>query len=129
MHTLEEPSRGELAADISRAVVRVLHEHTGRGPTQAKTEFGTNLVSVLLADTLTRGERTLVSQGRGSLVLEVRQQFQTGMRADLTEAVETITGRKVRAFMSQNHIDPDLAVENFILEPSVSTSEIVEDET
>lgn len=32
-------------------------------------------------------------------------------------AVQELSGRRVVAFMSNNHIDPDLAVEVFILEP------------
>jgi hypothetical protein len=39
------------------------------------------------------------------------------MRDDLTSMVEILTGRKVRAFMSDNHIDPDTGVEVFLLEP------------
>jgi hypothetical protein len=39
------------------------------------------------------------------------------MGADLIEIVETHTERTVVAFMSDNHIDPDLAAEIFILEP------------
>ena len=31
--------------------------------------------------------------------------------------VESITGRKVRAFLSQTHIDPDISCEIFVLEP------------
>jgi uncharacterized protein YbcI len=31
--------------------------------------------------------------------------------------VETATGRKVIAYMSQIHSDPDIAVEIFVLEP------------
>jgi hypothetical protein len=42
------------------------------------------------------------------------------MRADAINAVETISGRRVLAFMSNNHIDPDLAVELFVLEPVAS---------
>jgi len=118
MHTLEDPTRGETAADISRAVVRVLHDHTGRGPTRARTELGANLVTVVLADTLTKGEQNLVAYGNGQMVLDVRQQFQAAMRTDLVAAVEEITNRNVIAFMSQNHIDPDLAIENFVLEPN-----------
>jgi hypothetical protein len=34
--------------------------------------------------------------------------------------VEEITGCKVRAFLSQNHIAPDLAAEIFVLEDGVS---------
>ena len=40
------------------------------------------------------------------------------MRNDLVGIVEGQLDRKVIAFMSQNHIDPDLAVEVFVLEPA-----------
>ena len=31
--------------------------------------------------------------------------------------MERLTARKVRAFLSESHLDPDLAVEIFVLEP------------
>jgi hypothetical protein len=39
------------------------------------------------------------------------------MRDDLVKVVEDALDRKVIAFMSTNHIDPDMAVEVFVLEP------------
>ena len=39
------------------------------------------------------------------------------MREDAIASVEQLTGRKVTAFMSANHIEPDLAAELFVLEP------------
>jgi hypothetical protein len=39
------------------------------------------------------------------------------MRDDLVALVERETERKVIGFMSDNHIDPDLAVEVFVLAP------------
>jgi hypothetical protein len=41
------------------------------------------------------------------------------MREEFITIVEQNTGRKVRAFMSQNHVSPDIAAELFFLEPSV----------
>jgi uncharacterized protein YbcI len=116
MRAPEETFTGETAAKISNAVVKVLHEYTGRGPTKAKTYIGDELVSVVLADTLTRGERTLVAGGSSETVLDVRKDDQRMMRTALVGAVEGITGRNVIAFMSDNHIDPDYAVETFVLE-------------
>ncbi|MEA2398929.1 MAG: hypothetical protein QOK25_2485 [Thermoleophilaceae bacterium] len=116
MRAPEETFTGETAAKISNAVVKVLHEYTGRGPTKAKTYIGDELVSVVLADTLTRGERTLVAGGSSETVLDVRKDYQRMMRTALVGAVEGITGRNVIAFMSDNHIDPDYAVETFVLE-------------
>jgi uncharacterized protein YbcI len=39
------------------------------------------------------------------------------MRPELVSGVKALTGRRVIAFMSDNHIDPDVAVETFVLEP------------
>jgi uncharacterized protein YbcI len=108
------------AAMISTGTVQVLHDYTGRGPTKAKTMINDDLVTVLLADTLTKGERKLVETGHPDRVVGLRHDFQLAMRDDLIAIVERQLKRKVIAFMSQNHIDPDLAVEVFVLEPSVA---------
>jgi uncharacterized protein YbcI len=102
---------------ISTAAVQLLHKYTGRGPTKAKTLINDDVVTLLLADTLTTGERTLADNGRSERVLQVRHDYQLTMRDDLVAIVERQLDRKVIAFMSQNHIDPDLAVEVFVLEP------------
>jgi uncharacterized protein YbcI len=102
---------------ISTSAVQILHEYTGRGPTQAKTVINEDLVTIVLADTLAKGERTLVDNGRSDRVLQLRHDYQVAMRDELVALVERQLDRKVIAFMSQNHIDPDFAVEVFILEP------------
>ena len=111
------PDRQGPGSMISTATVQVLLEYTGRGPTKAKTLIGEDLVTILLADTLTKGERKLVETGHAGRVIELRHDFQLAMRDDLVRIVERQLDRKVVAFMSQNHIDPDLAVEVFVLEP------------
>lgn len=45
------------------------------------------------------------------------------MGDDFSASVAEITGRKVVAFMSQVHLDPDLAAEIFVLEPDVSEND------
>ena len=83
----------------------------------AKTTLGVNVVFVLLPGTLTRGERTLVEAGESEAVLDLRRRWQRIMRSSFTGKIERLTGRKVIGLMSDNHIDPDIAVEVFILEP------------
>ena len=106
------------SAMISTAAVQLLHDFIGRGPTKAKTTIAGDLVTVLLADTLTTGERKLVENGRADRVLALRHDYQTVMREDLVSIVERQLDRKVIAFMSQNHIDPDFGIEIFVLEPA-----------
>jgi hypothetical protein len=50
-------------------------------------------------------------------VIVTGHDYQLTMQDDLVAIVERQLDRKVIAFMSQNHIDPDLAVEVFVLEP------------
>lgn len=105
---------GEVAAAISNAVVKLMAEYTGRGPTRARTTLAEEHVTVVLTDTLTKGERSLVRDGKVDQVLSMRYAFQQTMRDELVTAVETLSGRTVTAFMSANHTDPDVAVEFFL---------------
>ena len=102
---------------ISNLVVRLLTEYTGRGPTKARTHFNDNLITVVVKDLLTKGERSLIRDGKADLVLETRRAYQLTMRDDLTAGIEEITGRQVIAFLSANHINPDIALESFVLAP------------
>jgi uncharacterized protein YbcI len=115
--THEEHETGPRSAAVSNAMVQLLHEYTGRGPTRARTTIAGELVVCVLADTLTKPELRLVAAGEEQSVLYQRTTFQRLMRDEAVRSVEEITGRKVAAFMSNNHIDPDLAVETFVLEP------------
>jgi uncharacterized protein YbcI len=113
----EDRRDGELAAAIANMTVHLLSEYTGRGPTRARTHLSGDLVAVVLQDTMTRGERSLIRDGERDRVLETRQAYQRTMREDLASGVAELTGREVIAFMSANHIDPDVGVEIFILAP------------
>jgi uncharacterized protein YbcI len=108
---------GQLNAAISNAMVRIQREYLGRGPTKARALMRDNVIVVLMQDTLTKAERSLVADGKQEDVMRVRHSFQRTMRADVVAAVEELTGRSVIAFMSDTHVDPDLACEIFVLEP------------
>jgi uncharacterized protein YbcI len=117
-NSTDQVDAGSIAADISNAVVRLLSEYTGRGPTRARTHIHEDLITVVLRDTLTKGERSLVAAGKVEIVLAARRAYQNAMKTDLVEAVERCSGRTVAAFLSENHIEPDIAIETFVLEPS-----------
>jgi uncharacterized protein YbcI len=87
--------RGRLGANISRAVVRLFSEHTGRGPTKARTTIDANLVVVLLQDSVTHAEQTLAQAGKEAEVLRIRRSFQETMRPSLVAAIEGLTERNV----------------------------------
>jgi uncharacterized protein YbcI len=113
----QQQVHGPLLASISRAVVRIVHEYTGRGPTKARTSIRDDIVVVMLQETLLKAEQSLIRDEKDRVVVEIRRTFQQTMREDLSAAVEMLTERKVIAFMSDSHLDPDYSVELFVLAP------------
>src|SRR3954470_15749274 len=111
-----ERASGSLSADISRLVVRLFAEYTGRGPTKARTTIRDDTVICVTQDTMTKAERRLVAEGETDLVVTIRRKFQTTMREDLVGGVELLTGRKVLSFMSDQDGEADYAAEVFILD-------------
>ena len=119
MSSIENPTaaHGLLSAEISNALVAMLHRYTGRGPTRARTTIANNVIVCVMGQTLTKGEQMLAQGGKHEIVLNGRRAYQDTMKTEAVERVQELSGRKVIAFMSTNHIEPDLAVEIFILEP------------
>ena len=119
MASIDTTLAGSKAAAISNMVVRLTSQYTGRGPTKARTYINDDLVTVVLQDSLTKGERTLVGHGDRELVLSTRKAFQDAMEDDFVVGIHEILGREVVAFLSANRAEPDYAVESFILAPAV----------
>jgi len=101
---------------ISDAIVRVSADFIGRGPTRAKTYVNDHIVFCVMQDTLTRGERSLVADGDAESVREMRRRFQDAMRRQLCTAIESLTGRKVVSFLSDNDVVSEMAIEVFVLD-------------
>jgi uncharacterized protein YbcI len=119
--TATEPplAGGELLTAISNAIVGLLREHYGRGPTRAKTYVLDDLLVCVMRNGFTAIEQTMMKGGQQERVVELRQDFQVLMERSYKEHVERLTGRKVVAFLSQAHVEPDLTIEMFLLDGSV----------
>jgi len=111
----EQSERSRQAVAVGNAVTRLHRDRYGRGATTTRTVFHGNRIIVFLEDIYTPAERTLIEAGDFEQVKATRQSFQMAMRGPFSEAVEKITSRKVIAFMSQVHLDPDMAAEIFVL--------------
>jgi uncharacterized protein YbcI len=112
----DAPTGGELNAAVARAVVHHHSEHRGRGPTRAQAFHRGNILVVILQDAMTTAERSLAAGGHGDAVMRARDAFQETMGGELVEAIEELTGCSVTAFMSANHVDPDMSAEIFVLD-------------
>jgi uncharacterized protein YbcI len=110
-------SGGRLLSELSNAMVALHREHFGRGPGAAKSAVIDDMIICTLTDVYTPVEKTLIRSGNLERVRETRQLHQIALADEFKAEVERITGRKVTAFVSSVHFDPDMAVELFMLEP------------
>jgi uncharacterized protein YbcI len=104
-----------MRAFISKEIVRLQAEYYGKGPTRAKTYIVEDLVVVVLEESFTRAEKTLVERGEREAIQHIRRRFQQQMADSFTSVVEQATGRTVRTFLSDTDIERDVSVETFLL--------------
>jgi uncharacterized protein YbcI len=113
-----DSTQGEMLARISTGLVQLHSRYYGKGPTKAKTHMVNDTVVSILKGGFTTVERTMIDEGRLRAVYEMRWSFQAAMEDQFRTVVEEATERKVIAYMSQIHTNPDMAVEIFVLEPT-----------
>src|SRR5437764_9150007 len=111
---------GRLLSAISIGIVKLMREHYGRGPMNAKTYVLDDIVvCVLRGSGFTPLEQTMMDSedhDRGKRVIAMREDFQRLMAERYKAMIEELTGRKVLAFLSQAHVEPDITLEVFFID-------------
>jgi uncharacterized protein YbcI len=104
---------------LSNEMVRIYKMQLGRGPTKARSAFaGRNTIVMTLEDSFTPVERRLIALGEHQRVRDTRLFFQDAERGAFCAAVERITGREVRGFVSGVDVEHDISTEVFYLQPA-----------
>ena len=101
--------------EISNTAVALHREHFGRGPGAAKTHLADNLVVCVLTDVFTPVEKTLIDAGHEERVRETRAIHRAATEAVYKQRMEEVIGHRVEAHMTSIHVDPDVAVDIFVL--------------
>lgn len=114
---------GPLNAAIANEIGKLVADFTGRGATKSRALMYQDVVVCLLEDGATRAEANLVAAGRAELVRLQRDALQRAMEPALVAAVERLTGRAVRTFLSGSSTLGESSVEVFLLEPGGSPPE------
>jgi uncharacterized protein YbcI len=108
---------GHLLAAISTSIVGILREHYGRGPMKAKTYALDDIIVVVMRGSgFTPLEQTIMDSGEPERVIAMREDFQRVMASRYKQVIEELTGRKVLAFLSQAHVEPDITMEIFFVD-------------
>jgi uncharacterized protein YbcI len=110
-------SGGQLLAAISTSIVGILRDHYGRGPMKAKTYAIDDIIVVVMRGSgFTPLEQTIMDSGEPDRVIAMREDFQRVMAARYKHTIEDLTGRRVLAFLSQAHVEPDITMEIFFVD-------------
>ncbi len=109
----------ELLAAVTDAMVALHERYHHREPVTAKSLLlGDEVLVCVLGGVYSDVEKTLIELQRTTIVQEVRSAFQNAMQHKFIAAVERLSGREVLAFISNQHVGPDLEIELFMLKPS-----------
>jgi uncharacterized protein YbcI len=114
----QDQSEAAALTTVTRDLVRLHSEYYGKGPTKARSYMVNDTLISILEGGFTTVEATLIAEGKSDAVHDMRRSFQMAMEERFRAVVEGATGRKVIAYMSQIHTNPDMAVELFVLEPT-----------
>ncbi|HWA55024.1 MAG TPA: DUF2294 domain-containing protein [Solirubrobacterales bacterium] len=111
----DAPRDGRVLAELSNAMVALHRENFGRGPGAARSFQDGEMVVCVLSDIFTPAERTLIDAGEAEHVRRTRALHQEALEGEYRASIERILGRPVAAFLSAVHVDPDMAIEIFLL--------------
>lgn len=105
-----------LLSAVTTAMVALHVRYHHRAPVSAKSQLmGGDLLACVLGGVYTDVEKTLIELERGTIVQENRSAFQHAMQDRFISDVERLSGRRVLAFISNQHVGPDMEIELFVL--------------
>ena len=108
----------ELLGAVTDEMVALHKRYHHRVPVTAKTLLlGDEVLVCVLGGVYSDVEKTMIELQRTLVVQEVRSAFQNAMQHKFVAAVENLSGRKVLAFISNQHVGPDIEIELFVLRP------------
>jgi len=109
-------AEASLNAAIANEIGRLMAQFTGRGAPRSRAFIDQDVLVCLLEDGATRAEANLVAAGNAELVRRGRDALQRAMEPQLVAAVERLTGRTVRSFLSGTSTLAESSVEVFVLD-------------
>jgi len=88
-------TKGQIEADISKAVVKFERDHMGRGPHEVRSHIIQDMILIRLKGVLTQAEKQLVKSEGAELLKQVRSKLLEHSSDRLKEVVMGLTGCQV----------------------------------
>lgn len=112
-----EVSGGALNAALANQLGKLIADFTGRGAQRSRAFLYQDVVICVFEDSATNSDKNLVAAGKADLVRLGRDALQQAMAPQLIAAIERLTSRSVRTFLSGTDSTGADSIEAFLLEP------------
>jgi uncharacterized protein YbcI len=113
----------DLLGAVTDAMVALHERYYHRTPVTAKTMMlDDDLIVCVMGGVYTDVEKTMIELQRQAVVHETRSAFHAAIQQKFVSVVERLSGREVLAFVSNQHVGPDLEVEIFMMKSSLRES-------
>ena len=113
----------ELLVAVTDAMVEFHQRYHDRSPVVGKAVLlGEELLACVLGGVDSDVEKTMVDLQGATILQETRSPFQEEMQDRFIAMVQRLSGRGVRAFISNSRLDPDIEIELFMLKPAPRVS-------
>ena len=107
--------QSELERSIGEQIATLQARYYGGAPARVFTTATDRVVIVVLEETFSLAERTLIARNEAEGIQEIRRRFQRIQEEDFRSIVEQATGQQVRSFVSDTDLQQNISIEVFIL--------------
>ncbi len=115
-------TRGQVEAEISKAVIRFERERMGRGPADIRTRIVQDMVIVRMGNFLTPAERALIKAGSGvDLLKQVRMKLLENEREVLSRLLQEATDCEVVSMYSDLSVRTGERLIVFVVEKNLES--------
>lgn len=112
----ESTGASELETRIADQIALLQAEYYGIAPKRARAYLiPGEIIVVVLRETFTPAERMLISHGDADAIQHSRRRFQQLSAESFVAVVEQATGEQVESFLSETHLENEVAVEIFLM--------------
>ena len=89
-------TKGQIEAEITKALIKFEKDHMGRGPKDAETHLINDIILIRLKGVLTASEQQLAKNKEGiELIKRIRSNLVENSRMILEQLITNLTGAKV----------------------------------
>jgi len=100
-----EPTRGQLERALGQRIQTLFRDRVGQRPSRAVCQMFDESLTIVLEETVSPPERTLMETGQGALAKQLRSQLNEAMKPALKSEIAAILDSEVMTVLLDSDLD------------------------